>query len=150
MNSPIIQRRFDLPPCGLAELVRESLSAGLPFVQRLVQDWSSGSNRFDQPGEGLFVAISDTQVIGVCGLNRDPYAGLPEVGRVRHLYVLASYRRLGVGRRLVREVERLARERFTRLRLRTNSTGAARFYLALGFEAVSGEAYCTHQKQLVS
>lgn len=56
------------------------------------------------------------------------------VGRVRHLYVLAAYRRLGAGRQLVEQVLDAARGRFERLRLSTQNPAAARLYERLGFE----------------
>ena len=83
-------------------------------------------------------------MVGVCGLNVDPYAAEPRVGRVRHLYVLSEQRRLGVGRRLVSEVIEVARGRFDRLRLRTEAPGAAQLYQALGFRPSVGTDDCTH------
>src|SRR5262249_44829517 len=88
-------------------------------------------------------ARMDGRLVGVCGLNVDPYADAPAVGRVRHLYVLESRRRLGVGRRLVEEVIRTAGSRFDTLRLRTHNPAAARPYGALGFRPRE-EADCTH------
>jgi hypothetical protein len=38
-----------------------------------------------RPGEALFVARVGERVVGVCGLNVDPYTAEPRVGRVRHL-----------------------------------------------------------------
>jgi GNAT superfamily N-acetyltransferase len=110
----------------------------------LLDDWQSGRNRFAQPGEGLFVAQSGERIIGVCGLNVDPYANDPAVGRVRHLYVLSAFRRQGVGRRLVHEVIAAARGHFRSLRLRTDSPDAARFYSALGFRECPSDPDCTH------
>src|SRR5438270_11536961 len=97
--------RIDRPrPDRLAELVAESEETGFRFVRRLVEDWESGRNRFDGPGEALFAAVCGQRVVGVCGLNADPYTAAPGVGRVRRLYVLAGFRRSGVGRQLVRAV----------------------------------------------
>lgn len=92
----------DAPAERLAALVAESERDGLGFVRRLVEEWTSGANRFDQPGAALFVASIDGAVVGVCGLNVDPYAARAGVGRVRHLYVLAPYRRRGAGSRYER------------------------------------------------
>jgi hypothetical protein len=63
----------------------------LRFVRRLADDWVSVANRFDRPGEALFVARLPGQVVGVRGLNVDPYTAEPGVGRVRHLYVAAAH-----------------------------------------------------------
>lgn len=85
-------------------LVDESERQGYRFVRRLADEWASGANRFDRPGEALFAARIDGRLVGACGLNVDPYTRVVGVGRVRHLYVLADYRRLGVGRQLVEQV----------------------------------------------
>jgi GNAT superfamily N-acetyltransferase len=87
---------------GTASLAADGERAGSRIVRRLVEEWASGANRFDRPGEVLLGAWLDGQLVGVCGLNVDPYAAQERVGRVRHLYVLSALRRLGVGRRLDR------------------------------------------------
>jgi GNAT superfamily N-acetyltransferase len=66
----------------------------------------SGTNRFNKRGEAIFAASAAGALIGVCGLNVDPYASDPRVGRVRHLYVLSGFRQLGVGRQLVEASKR--------------------------------------------
>jgi len=119
------------------EAVRaESVLEGFKFVARLCEEWRSGANRFDAPGEGLFVAQNSTGIVGVCGLNRDPYVDDLAIGRVRHLYVSPSCRRQGIGRALVTTVTEAARIRFRMIRLRT-TPDAGSFYRALGFQCVS-------------
>jgi GNAT superfamily N-acetyltransferase len=144
----VVERLHDLPPDGLAGLIAESERAGWKFLRRLAEDWASGANRFAGPGEALFVARRGRRVVGVCGLNVDPYAAAGRVGRVRRLYVLSAYRRRGVGRRLVAAVVAAARGAFDRLRLRTESAEAARFYEGLGFRPCAGVADCTHVLEL--
>jgi GNAT superfamily N-acetyltransferase len=141
--------RLRTPPADcLGALIAESEAHGLRFVRRLADEWAAGTNRFDRPGEALFIARVAGEVVGVCGLTVDPYAAAPGVARVRHLYVRSAYRRHGVGRDLVTAVVQAARGRFTRLRLRTNDPGAARLYERLGFHAVAGLADCTHVMDL--
>jgi GNAT superfamily N-acetyltransferase len=129
-------------------LVAESERAGLRFLRRLAEEWASGANRFDRRGEALFAAVMDGRVIGVCGLNVDPYAATPRVGRVRHLYVVSACRRLGVGRQLVGKVVEAARGPFDTLRLRTQNPAAAQLYERLGFCQSPGVADCTHLMDL--
>jgi GNAT superfamily N-acetyltransferase len=144
-NIPAAIERLDGAPAAcLGALIAESKHAGLGFVRRLADEWANGANRFDRPGEALFIARTAGKVVGVCGLNIDPYAAMPEVGRVRHLYVLLAHRRLGIGRRLVTEVIGAARGRFGTLRLRTESPEAAAFYERLGFLRSVGARDCTH------
>lgn len=79
------------------------------MLDRLQQEWKEGTNRFDQAGEILLLAIQNQQVVGVCGLNRDPYTDNDRVGRVRRLYVSVDSRRRGIGRLLVTEIQTTAR-----------------------------------------
>ena len=133
-----IGRLSGAPTAALAALIAESETLGLGFLRRLADEWESGRNRFDAPGEVLLIATIDGVAVGVCGLNVDPYAGRPGDGRVRHLYVLRSHRRLGIGRQLLEAVLDAARGRFDRLHLRTGNPAAARLYERLGFHPVAG------------
>jgi GNAT superfamily N-acetyltransferase len=139
-----IDRLTEPPGQALVALIAESETCGFGFVRRLADDWSSGANRFDRSGEALFVARVDDDAVGVCGLNVDPYSAAPEVGRVRHLYVLAAHRRRGVGRQLLAAVVAAARGRFATLRLRAGNAEAARFYERLGFRRRADLLHCTH------
>lgn len=143
-----IERLIDPAPGAFDALVVESEQAGHRFVRRLAEEWASGANRFDRPGEALFAALLDGRVVGICGLNVDPYTTTPGVGRVRHLYVLVAYRRLGIGRRLVDRVVEAAQGRFDRLRLRTQNPAAALLYERLGFDRRAGATDHTHLREL--
>lgn len=131
----------------LAHLVEESEREGFRFLRRLHDDYRDGSNRFDQPGEGLFAAWLSDRPVGVCGLNRDPYVPDGRTGRVRRLYVHPSVRQLGVGRSLVTAVIAKARETYPIIRLRTKNPAADAFYRRLGFSPVESEA-ATHVLRL--
>lgn len=143
-----IERIRELPAERMAPLIKESEAEGLRFVRRLAEEWASGSNRFDRPGEALFGAGRDGRLVGVCGLNVDPYAGDPRVGRLRHLYVLTAHRRLGVGGQLVAAVMAAAHGAFTTLRLSTSNPAAARLYESRGFRRRARDAQCTHVMEL--
>lgn len=143
-----IERLTEVPPRLFDALLTESESAGLRLVRRLADEWASGANRFDQPGEALFAAWMDGRLIGACGLNFDPYTKADGVGRVRHLYVLSAYRRLGVGGRLVGRVVDAARGRFGRLRLSTQNPEAAKLYERMGFARSAGAPDHTHVLEL--
>ena len=143
-----IERLTDLQPERLAPLIAESEQHGLRFVRRLADEWASGANRFDRPGEALFLARSGERAVGVCGLNVDPYAAQPSVGRLRHLYVLSAHRRLGIGEQLVTRIIETARGRFERLRLSTSNPEAARLYERLGFRPRADGAHCTHSMDM--
>lgn len=122
-------------------LVEESISQGFRFLERLVREYQSGFNRFDQLGEVLLTASIQATIIGIGGLNRDPYSSTPAAGRVRHLYVQADWRRRGVGRSLMTCLICHARPHYQQLTLRTDSPTADRFYQTLGFQP------CLHSQQ---
>jgi GNAT superfamily N-acetyltransferase len=143
-----VERLTEALPDLFDALVAESERAGYGFVRRLADEWASGANRFDRPGEALFAARMDGRLIGACGLNVDPYTKAAGVGRVRHLYVLSAYRRLGVGGQLVARVMDAARGRFGRLRLSTQNPEAAQLYERLGFSRSAGAPDHTHFLEL--
>src|SRR5262245_15429634 len=144
----LIERLGDLLHEDFSALLADSERAGVGFVRRLADEWASGTNRFARPGEALFGARVGGELVGVCGLNVDPYATLDRDGRVRHLYVRVSHRRLGVGGRLVEAIVDAARGRFDRLRLRTSNPEAARLYERLGFHRRDDVLHCTHVKEM--
>lgn len=135
-------------PEDIALLLGESLAEGHNLVERLVDEWDDGSNRFDRPGEIAVQARLGAKLVGVGGLNRDPYLDDPMVGRIRHLYVLPDARRRGVGRVLVLALLDEARTHFCRVRLRTSQPEASLLYGALGFEESGGEPDATHVYRL--
>ncbi len=135
-------------PLDLDRLVQASLAEGFGFLERLREEWETGANRFARPGEVLFEARRRGHLVGICGLNRDPYLDPGSAGRVRRLYVAPEARRLGIARRLVRQVLREAHGTFTLLRLRTDTREGALFYQALGFHPTAGVATATHELRL--
>lgn len=141
-----ITRIKELELHALDGLRAESSHEGYRFIGRLCDEWVSGTNRFSAPGEALFLATADGQVVGVCGLNHDPYTHDPRIGRVRRLYVLQAYRRSGVGRALLEAVVAYARDYFRLLRVRTEEAGE--FYTTHGFRCIASEAETTHVLEL--
>ena len=148
MSEPIIVRLEQLPTGALAELIVASEAEGFRFVRRLLDEWESGTNCFARPGEALFALYHDTRIIGVCGLNIDPYTTAARIGRVRRLYVLSAFRRQGLGRQLTQAVIRASLGHFDSLRLRTTSEAAAGFYESLGFHACGHLSNTTHVREI--
>jgi GNAT superfamily N-acetyltransferase len=138
----------DLDKANIADLVIESLNEGHRHIQRLHEEYESGKNRFSGSGEALFAAFLNDRIIGICGLNKDPYLAETGMGRVRRLYVLNAYRRHGVGRKLVNAVIQEAKKYYTVIVLRTDNPVADKFYRSLGFSDQPKYAHSTHHLQL--
>ncbi|MEK3888061.1 GNAT family N-acetyltransferase [Bacillus sp. FSL K6-3431] len=140
-----IERVTSLEQYELDLLIDDSLSEGYKFIKRLVDEYATGSNRFDKSGESLYVAKINDEVIGIGGLNIDPYLSLPNVGRVRHLYVLRQNRGTGVGKKLLNTIIDEARKHFRTLRLSsTDNLVAENLYIKCGFSKVEGIHKASH------
>lgn len=129
-----IRQIFDLSLVDLTDLLVASRQEGFRMLDRLVNDFRDGRNRFDQPGECLLGVFDDSgNLLGIGGLNQDPYSpGLP-VGRLRRFYILPDYRRQGIGRRLANALLLEAKRTFLTVILRTYTMQGAQFYESLGF-----------------
>jgi GNAT superfamily N-acetyltransferase len=132
-------------PAGIEEMRAEAAGEGFRFVDKLIAEWRTGTNRFTRSGKVLVGAFEATELIAVCGLNRDPYTDHEGIGRLRHLYVRRLNRRSGVGTVLVRYLLERAEGVFHSVRLRTETQDAADFYVRLGFHPVHDEA-ATHAR----
>ena len=131
----------------MRELVNEAARENHEFVGRLMREWRSGENRFEAEGEAFFVARAGEQVVGICGLNRDPYVDDVGTGRLRRLYVLPSRRRTGVARKLVKAALAHAAECFDTIRVRAGTPQADGFYESLDFTPTSEDSV-THRLTL--
>jgi len=141
----VAYRPISLDDTDMHPLADEAWSDGYPFVERMLEDWKSGENRFDGPGARLIGAFEDERPIGFCGLCRDPFTA-ENVGRLRHLYVDLDHRHMGVAQTLVAHALDGAAIWFPRVRLR--ATPASRsFYEHLGFHEID-ETDATHAKRL--
>ena len=147
MDNIQIQQVFDISRFDISLLLDDSILDGHRHIERLIDDYRSGQNRFTKSGESLFIAVLGSKIVGICGLNQDPYNGLT-FGRIRRLYVMTSYRKYGIGRLLVEAVVKQANGKFGNLILRTDNPTASIFYETLGFKATSEILNATHIKTL--
>lgn len=148
MNLVAVERCDNLAVVDISPLVAASEAEGLRFVRRLWDEYLSGANGFNQPGETLFIACAGSRVLGVGGLTQDSYSRLPWVGRVRRLYVLPAFRRHQVGTRLVTAIITEAAGYYDILTLRTDNPLADAFYHKLGFGAAPDMPESTHMMYL--
>ena len=130
-------RKIELPVPGIERLQSEALDEGYDFIETLVDEWASASNRFDALGETLCGHLDEGMLVAVGGLNCDPFACRPDMGRIRRVYVRAGWRNRGIGRALVTALVDEARNHFTCVRLRAENEGAARLYESMGFVPIA-------------
>jgi GNAT superfamily N-acetyltransferase len=129
-------QKIVLPAPGVELLQSEAQDEGYDSVETLVEEWASGANRFDAPGEALCGHLDQGLLVAVGGLNCDPFAGRPDMGRIRRVYVRPAWRNCGIGRALVTALVDEARTHFTCVRLRAENAGAARLYESMGFVSI--------------
>lgn len=139
-----IEKIEKLPIIELQPLIEDSDQENIFFVRRFIKEWITRTNCFNKEGEVFLIAKESSQLIGLCGLNIDPYHRVSQLGRVRHLYILSSRRREGIGTLLISHTIELARQNFDLLNLRTDNPEADRFYLARGFQRSYERPECTH------
>jgi len=140
---PHIVPRLQLPFSGFQRLADEALAERYRFLDRLAADWENGGNRFAGSGESLFGATDDQGLIAVGGINRDPYADSPDIGRLRHFFVRIDQRRKGVGGSLLAAILDQAAPTFAEIRLRADNPAAARLYERYGFAQADDPSF-TH------
>lgn len=136
----------DLREVNAKDLVAESEAQGYRFLRRLVDQYEDGSNRFDQQGEVLYGVFDPRgKLVAIGGLNRDPYSTKEGIGRLRRFYIAESVRREGLGTKLLQAIIDYAKDNFSELVVRTDSSSADAFYRANGFSGEVGLPDVTHR-----
>ena len=144
-------KRYEIQPIThlprqILALEKEAVGEGFRFLTRLINEWHSGANRFDAPGECLMAAYLNQQLIGIGGLSVDPYAE-NNVARLRRVYVAPPSRGQHVGQALVKALVERAALRFQVVRLFTETAEGSAFYERCGFKRTD-EAQATHIMRL--
>ncbi|AXY56577.1 N-acetyltransferase [Acinetobacter chinensis] len=138
-------------PGQIGELAQQATKEGFNFVERLIEEFKSGKNRFDQHGEFLLFVYDDHKLIACGGLNQQWNENDVEnrIGRVRRFYVLPEYRKHGVGKQLLQHLEQKARKDFSALCLNTEIKSAAHFYQKQNYVFVENHPNYNYFKYLV-
>lgn len=126
-------------------LIETSLSEGFNFLLRLIDEWENGKNRFNKPNERLYQIEVGGEIVGIGGINNDPYSSSNKDGRIRHLYIHPNHRGKGFGKKIVRTIIADFGSNYEKFTLRTTTEAAAKFYEALGFRRVTDSKTNTHE-----
>ncbi|WP_242252706.1 GNAT family N-acetyltransferase [Bacillus cereus group sp. BfR-BA-01379] len=143
-----IQEIENLKKYVFNHLVQESEEEGFNFLKKLISDYENKINTFNKIGECLYGIFQGEKLIGIGGLNEDPYTENNKVGRLRRFYISKDYRRIGLGNLLLNRLLSHAEKYFNVVVLRTDTKQGGAFYTANGF--VKGEFYkeSSHYKVL--
>jgi GNAT superfamily N-acetyltransferase len=125
--APVIN---DLPQ-GIDILRAEATCEGYRFLERLVTEWMSYRERFTREGEALLMAHVGSTLAGIGGMTLDP--AITGALRMRRFYVRASFRRLGIGRKLAISLLESSRPLRCHVTVNAGTAVAAAFWEELGF-----------------
>lgn len=146
MSTIQIKQVISFPVEGFDILLEESEAEGFRFLRRLKEDWENGANIFKEEGEGLYYLLEKGELVGIGGINIDPYISKTKAGRLRRFYIKKSKRGRQFGKKLLAFVLEKHRNDFAEFTLFTDTVAAARFYEMNGFSTVIGEAKVSHKK----
>ncbi|MDP7989098.1 GNAT family N-acetyltransferase [Bacillus sp. MHSD_36] len=129
-------------------LVQESKEEGFNFLIKLKSEYKNKTNTFNKTGECLYGIFRGEKLIGIGGLNEDPYSENNKIGRLRRFYISKDYRRIGLGNLLLKQLLSHAEKYFKVVVLHTDTKQGDAFYIANGF--VKGELFkgSSHYKVL--
>lgn len=129
-------------PADIDLLRAVAASEGFRFVERLIDEWNSGANRFSRLGEALFGARSDGVLAAVGGRTRE--AAIPGALRMRRFYVRPDFRGRGIGRLLVEALLAEPRRHGTTVTVNAGTKDAFAFWEAMGFVPMPRGDYTHH------
>ncbi len=93
-------------------LVQESKEEGFNFLKKLINEYENKLNTFNKTGECLYGIFQGEKLIGIGGLNEDPYTENNKIGRLRRFYISKDYRRIGLGKSLLNKLLSHAEKEF--------------------------------------
>ena len=153
----ILIQQVDQLPSQIQDLVVASKKEGFHLIEKLVDEFEQGINQFNRHGEFLLVAFDGQKLVACGGLNiqmsddeeTNQTNTRHKIGRVRRFYVLPEYRRFGLARRLLQELEKRAKPHFSALCLFTGTTVAAQFYQKQNYVFVENHSNYNYFKYLI-
>ncbi|PEK62861.1 GNAT family N-acetyltransferase [Bacillus wiedmannii] len=114
-------------------LVQESKEEGFNFLIKLISEYENKINIFNKTGECLYGIFQGEKLIGIGGLNEDPYTENNKISRLRRFYIAKEYRRKGLGKLLLVRIISDAKKYFNIVVLNTDTVLGDKFYTSIGF-----------------
>ncbi|WP_265938193.1 GNAT family N-acetyltransferase [Bacillus thuringiensis] len=128
-----IQQIENLMGYEFSHLVQDSEEEGFNFLIRLISEYKNEINTFNKTGECLYGIFQGDMLIGVGGLNEDPYTKDNKIGRLRRFYISKDFRRIGLGNLLLNQLLCHAEKYFEVIVLHADTKEGDAFYTANGF-----------------
>jgi GNAT superfamily N-acetyltransferase len=126
-----IRRINDELPQGFELLRHAADEEAFNMLRTLAEEWASGANRFDKPGEALVAAFDGAMLLGMGGISQDRQ--VPGALRMRRFYVGPPHRRRGVASAVAAALLDRPESQGKLITLNAPRAEAARFWEALGF-----------------
>ncbi|WP_243522499.1 GNAT family N-acetyltransferase [Bacillus pseudomycoides] len=137
-----------LSQVDITHLVEASEKEGYNFLIKLVNEYRNKTNTFNKNGEYLYGVFQGEVLIGIGGINQDPYTKAKAIGRLRRFYISKECRRKGIGNLLLKRILSDAKEHFQIVVLYTDTKQASQFYISNGFMKSERYQGSTHYLRL--
>jgi predicted GNAT family acetyltransferase len=118
---------------------------GSRIVSKVIHDYLSEVNPFDNKKEVLYGVFDEQQLVAIGGINIDPYLMDDMIGRIRHLYVNRAYRNKGIATALIDKILEEKESFYNVIRMSTKNEVAMQLFESFGFKKVV-EFKATHIK----
>ena len=143
----LIEKVINLDENEIGEILTESESFGYHYLTKMIDQWKTGQNRFSKSKEQLILYKDGERVVGIGGINEEPYIKESSYGRLRDVYVLKEYRRKRVASQIVEHLIEFGRKHYKAITLRVpDNAEASPFYESMGFLATQEIETVTHMK----
>jgi GNAT superfamily N-acetyltransferase len=137
-------RRLERLPADFPALAETAKQEGYDFVRRLGARWD-GARYMDDSKATVWGAFAGDALVAIGAQTHDEYDPSPLHRRIRHFYVHADYRRVGMGRAIAAKLIEDAHALAPFLHLRATRARSAAFWDSVGFSRVTGREDRTHE-----
>lgn len=131
-------------PAALGVLRAAARAEGFDFLERVFTRWR-GDRYLNDEDACVLAAYVDGEPAAIGAQTLDEHDPHPDHRRLRHFYVLPTFRRAGVGRKLASALMQEALHLAPILHLRATHAVSTAFWDAMGFERVVGVSHRTHR-----